>query len=207
MEIFKDRIAAGELLANRLRDIKADLVLGVPRGGVVVAAVVAKLLKLPLDIIVTRKIGAPGQEELALGAVDPDGEVIWDSDLLKQLGLKVNNLEFKVKEEKEELKRRERLYRQDRGSLDVSDKTAILIDDGMATGATILAAVRYLKRHGAKIILAVPVVSPEALEKVENEVNKSVVLEVPEYFQAVGQFYSQFEPVTDEEVIELLNGR
>lgn len=205
MKIFKDRQSAGKLLADRLKDTKADLVLGIPRGGVVVAAKIARDLKLSLDIVVTRKIGAPGQEELALGAVDPDGEVVWDHELLKQLELKIENLKLKIEDEMEELKRREQLYRQGRGTLDVSGKTVILTDDGMATGATTLSAVKYLKRHGAKIILAVPVASQEALGRAKNEVENSVVLETPEYFQAVGQFYHQFEPVTDEEVIQLLN--
>ena len=204
MEIFKDRIAAGELLANRLKGEKADIVLGIPRGGVVVAAKLAKDLNLPFDIIVTRKIGAPFQEELALGAVDPDGQVVWDNQLLKQLELKISNLKFKIEDEMEELKRRETAYRQGRKPLDVENKAVILTDDGMATGSTTLAAVKYLKRHGAKIILAIPVTSSDALKKVENEVDSSVILQIPEYFQAVGQFYEQFESVTDEEVIQLL---
>lgn len=207
MKIFKDRQAAGELLANRLKDIKADLVLGIPRGGVVVAAKIAKNLNLPLDIVVTRKIGAPGQEELALGAIDPDGEVVWDDELLRQLNPPAGGLKLKIASEMEELKRREKLYRQGKGVLDVLGKTVILVDDGIATGATTLSAVKYLKRHGARIILTVPVASQDALRKVEGEVDQSVVLETPEYFAAVGQFYHQFEAVTDEEVVQLLNGR
>lgn len=204
MKIFKDRIAAGQLLANRLENTKADLVLGIPRGGVVVAAKVAKDLNLPLDIVVTRKIGAPGQEELALGAVDPDGEVVWDNELLAQLDPPAGGLKLKIEEAKEEIQRREKLYRQGRSPLDVSGKTVILTDDGMATGSTILAAVKYLKRHGAKIILAMPVTSSDALKKVEREVESSVILEIPEYFAAVGQFYQQFEAVPDAEVVQLL---
>lgn len=207
MKLFKDRQAAGKLLAKRLQGMKADLVLGIPRGGVVVAEQVARSLKLPLDIIVTRKIGAPNQEELALGAVDPDGKVVWDNQLLKQLEFKIENLKFKIEEELKEIKRREKLYRQDRKELDVSGKTVVLVDDGMATGATTLSAARFLKRHQAKVILAVPVASQSALEKVKNEVEQMVVLQIPVYFQAVGQFYHQFEPVTDEEVIQYLDGR
>ncbi|MDD5416338.1 MAG: phosphoribosyltransferase family protein [Candidatus Daviesbacteria bacterium] len=204
MKIFKDRQSAGKLLTERLKNIKADLVLGIPRGGVVVAAEVARQLNLPLDIIVTRKIGAPNQEELALGAVDPDGEVVWDQELLDELKIKPEDLKQKIGTEIKELKRREKLYRQGRSSLDISGKTVILTDDGMATGSTTLAAVKYLKRHEVKVILAVPVASQEALDKVENEVGKLVVLEIPEYFQAVGQFYQQFLPVSDEEVIQLM---
>lgn len=198
MKIFKDRIVAGQLLAKRLKNIPADLVLGIPRGGVVVASEIAKSLKLPLDIIITRKIGAPNQEELALGAVDPDGEVVWEEG-------SVDDLKKEVQKALQELKRREKLYRQGRTELDISGKTVILADDGMATGLTILSAIKYLQRHGAKIMLAVPVASKEALEKVTDEVEKKVVLEIPSYFQAVGQFYRQFLPVSDKEVVELLS--
>lgn len=198
MKIFKDRIAAGKLLAKRLKNIRADLVLGIPRGGVVVASEIAKSLKLPLDIIITRKIGAPNQEELALGAVDPDGEVIWEEGL-------VDDLKKEVQKALQELKRREKLYRQGRKELDISGKTVVLADDGMATGLTALSAIKYLKRHEAKVILAMPVVSQGALRKVADEVEKKVVLEIPSYFQAVGQFYQQFLPVSDKEVVELLS--
>lgn len=191
-------------MVERLKNIKADLVLGIPRGGVVVAAKIANELNLPLDIVVTRKIGAPGQEELALGAVDPDGEVVWDQELLDELKIKPEDLKQKIGTEIKELKRREKLYRQGRPSLDISGKTVILTDDGMATGSTTLAAVKYLKRHGAKIILAIPVTSSDALRKVEEDVEDSIILEIPEYFQAVGQFYHEFEAVSDEEVIQLL---
>ncbi len=204
MEIFKDRIAVGELLANRLKHTKADIVLGIPRGGVVVASVVARQLNLPLDIIVTRKIGAPFQEELALGAVDPDGEVVWDQELLDELKIKPEDLKQKIDAEMKELKRREKLYRQGRAPLNVSGKTVILTDDGMATGSTTLAAAKYLKRHGAKIILAIPVTSSDALKKIEDSVESSVILQIPGNFQAVGQFYHKFEPVSDEEVIQYL---
>lgn len=204
MRIFKNRQSAGELLAVKLKDIQADLVLGIPRGGVLVAAKLAKGLNLPFDIIVTRKIGAPSQEELALGAVDPDGQVVWDESLLVQLNPPAGGLKFKIDEAKEEIKRREKLYRGDRGSQEVQGKIVILVDDGMATGSTALAAVRYLKRHGARVILAMPVTSSDALAKVEKEVESNVVLEIPKNFAAVGEFYDQFEPVTDGEVVELL---
>ncbi len=209
MEIFKDRKSAGKLLAARLERTKADLILGIPRGGVVVAVQIAKDLNLPFDIIVTRKIAAPAQEELALGAIDPDGQIVWDQELLDELKIKPEDLKQKIDTEGKELKRREELYRQGKPSIDVSGKTIILTDDGMATGSTILAATKYLVRHGAKVILAVPVASSSALKRVEGLVEKSVVLEKPENFTAVGQFYHQFEPVTDQEVIYLLqqNGR
>ncbi len=193
MKIFKDRQSAGKILANRLKNTKAELVLGIPRGGVVVAKEVAEAINLPLDVVITRKIGAPNQPELALGAVDPDGEVVG-----------VENLKLKIDDEMQEIKRREELYRQGRGRLEVQDRIVILVDDGMATGATTLAAVRYLKRHGAKVILAVPVAPQEAVDKIRSEVDEAIFLEIPEYFQAVGQFYQSFDPVSDEEVVQYL---
>lgn len=192
MKIFKDRKAAGKILAARLENIKADFVLGIPRGGVVVASEVAKKLNLPLDVIVTRKIGAPNQPELALGAIDPDKVVVGEGEA--------------IEEEWKELKRREELYTHTRSHLSrLKGKKAILVDDGIATGATALAAVRYLKRHGAKIILAVPVASQEAVERLKKEADQVIVLNIPEFMNAVGQFYTEFLPVSDQEVIQLLN--
>lgn len=201
MKIFKDRKAAGKLLAKHLKQYKLKkntIVLGIPRGGVVVAAEVAKKLKLPLDIIVTRKIGHPAQPELAIGAVDADGQVIWDNKLLSQL-------EFKIDDELKEIRRREKEYRQKKEPFQVKNKIVILVDDGIATGSTTLAAVNYLKKHQAKkVILAVPVASQEAAEKLSQQADELIILETPDYFQAVGQFYQQFEPVEDNEVIKLL---
>lgn len=195
MKIFKDRQAAGKLLAQRLKNIEADLVLGIPRGGVVVAKEVAKELNLPLDVVITRKIGAPNQPELALGAVDPDGQVVWETEDLKL------NTENEIKE----IKRRESLYRQGKEPFELEDKAVILVDDGIATGATVLSAIKYLKRHGAKVIMAVPVASQEALEKIKDDCEEILSLHTPEYFQAVGQFYQEFEPISDEEVVQYLN--
>lgn len=208
MKIFRDRKSAGKLLAEKLEKYKGrnnTIVLAIPRGGVVVAAQVAKDLNLPLDIVVTRKIGAPYQQELALGAVDGDGEVVWDQELLEQLQLKIENLKFKIDDELEEIKRRERLYRQVKELLDVKDKTVILVDDGIATGATILSAVKYLRRHKAKkIVLATPLASKESVQVLEPLVEKVKILHIPVPFQSVGQFYQNFLPVSDQEVIQLL---
>lgn len=213
MKIFKDRKSAGKLLAKRLqgyRGVQGTIVLGIPRGGVVVAAEIAKQLQLPFDIIVTRKIGHPNQPELALGAVDPDGEVVWDQDIVREFG----EVRETVRNEIEEIKRREREYRHARPGLArlMKGKRVILVDDGIATGATTLAAVKYLKRHNAeKVILAVPVASREAVDRIVRELGEFgevIVLETPQYFRAVGQFYQNFEEVSDEEVIQYLrNGR
>lgn len=209
MMLFKDRQSAGKILAKRLnkyRNQKDVLVLGIPRGGVVVAHKLAKTLNLPLDIIVTRKIGAPMQKELALGAVDSDGMVVWSRDLIDEQGILTEDLESIVGEEVEEIRRREKVYRGTRKPLEVKGRIIILADDGIATGATTISAINYLKRHEAKkLVLAVPVASIDAKEKLSKIADELVILETPQYFQAVGQFYQEFKEVTDEEVIQLLS--
>ena len=209
MKIFKNRQSAGKLLAKRLRHFFNDrgtIVLGIPRGGVVVASAVAESLGLPLDIIVTRKIGAPMQPELALGAVDPDGEVVGEFGSASR---RIGDLGEIIEKEVEEIKRREEVYRQGRDHLNMENKVVILVDDGIATGATTLAAINYLKRHKArKVILATPVAAKESVDRVRREIGKMgeiIVLEKPEYFEAVGQFYQEFLPVSDQEVIKYLN--
>lgn len=206
--LFKDRRQAGEMLAQRLQQYsysKDTLVLAIPRGGVVVAAEIAKKLNLPLDIVVTRKIGSPTQPELALGAVDPNGDVVWDEKLLGDLGLKIDDLRSEVENQLEEIKRREKLYRQGKSFLNIQGKSVILVDDGIATGATVIAAVKYLKKlKVAKIILAVPVAVADVAEEIDEFIDEKVILEVPDYLGAVGSFYQNFEPVEDEEVIKLL---
>lgn len=206
MKIFKDRESAGKILAQRLKSIKADLVLGIPRGGVVVAKEVARELNLPLDVLVVRKIGAPMQEELALGAVDPDGETVWEENLLGEVGIRREGLGDAIRNEWKEVKRREDVYRAGKADLNVENKRVILVDDGIATGATTLAAVSYLKRHKAKVVLAIPVAAEEAVNKIKPQVDEAIFLEIPEYFQAVGQFYHQFPQISDQEVVQLLNG-
>lgn len=214
MKLFKDRKSAGQLLSKHLKKYKAKentIVLAIPRGGVVVAYQIAKKLKLPLDIIITRKIGAPAQPELALGAVDADGNVIWDERLLQDTGFKKDELNPIINSEVDEIKRRESVYRLGKNPLNLTGQTVILVDDGIATGSTTLAAVNYLKKHRVKkVILAVPVASQDTKIKVLNKLGKFgevIVLETPDYFQAVGQFYYEFEPVTDQEVVQLLNGK
>lgn len=209
MKIFKDRQSAGKLLAERLKQYthgRGIIVLGIPRGGVVVACEIAKQLNLPLDIVITRKIGAPMQKELALGALDPDGEVTWETDLLEDLRVKIYDLREEVKRQIEEIKRRDKLYRGNKKPLNIEGRTIILADDGVATGSTVLSAVRHLKRHQTKqVILAVPVASRESLEKIIKEVDEVEVLYVPPILGAVGQFYQNFQEVSDQEVIQLLN--
>jgi len=206
---FYDRADAGKQLAEALSFLKgrADLlVLAVPRGGVVVGAQVARALDAPLDVIIARKIPAPGNPELAIGAVTADGALVLDNDLVERLGVSEQYIETATAREQAEIERRLRAYRNNRPPVQVAGKTVVLVDDGVATGATTLAAIRSLRRQPLReLILAVPVGPPETITLLEREVDRVVVLETPEPFWAVGVFYEQFEQTTDAEVIELLN--
>lgn len=208
MIIFKDRKAAGIILADKLLEYKAAsdvLILCIPRGGIVVGKEIAKKLKLPLDVVITRKIGAPHQPELSLGAVDPDGDVIWEKRLLDDLRFKINDLRLKIQEEKQEIKRREKLYRKGKKELNVVGKTIILVDDGVATGATMLSALHYLKRKRAKkVIIVVPVGAADAVAKIGSETDEIVVPFVESDFGSVGSYYKDFTEVSDNEVVYLM---
>ena len=202
---------------RRLHDI---LVLGIPRGGVVTAYAVAKTLKVPLDVIVTRKIGAPNQPELAIGAVGPEGVVILDNKLIEELGVEDKWLKKEIRAQRLEVSRRMKKFRvglsdlkltaKRQASLILKLKTVVLVDDGIATGATVEAGIKYLTLRQAqgggpkKIILAVPVAPKDTAERFRNLVDKVIVLETPPNFYAVGQFYQDFPQVTDEEVVQLL---
>jgi len=205
--LFKNRAAAGRRLAERLagEDLPNGLVLGIPRGGVVVAAAIARALGLPLDIIVPRKIGAPRNPEVAVGAVTQDGTAIYNDSLLRRMHLEPGDLEPQVEREIREIERRMTLYRGSRVPPDLAGRTVVLVDDGIATGYTVLAALRSLRGAGAhKIVLAVPVAPLETLEQLSPEVDRIICLESPEDFYAVGQFYLDFRQTTDQEVIDLL---
>lgn len=205
--MFRDREEAGRRLADRMADdsFPDGLVLGIPRGGVAVAAPLAERLGLPLDIIIPRKVGAPQNPEVAVGAVTEDGTVIWDRTLLARLGLDEGDLVPRIRKEIEEIKRRSALYRGGRGQRGYAGKTVILVDDGVATGSTILAALRSIRKGKPRaVVLAVPVAPPDTLERLSREVDRVVCLESPAEFYAVGQFYREFPQTTDDEVISLL---
>lgn len=204
MEVFKDRTDAGKKLADKLADLKDAnaIVLGLPRGGVVVAREVASALALPLDIIVTRKIGAPGNPEYAIGAIDIDGNGVFNES--ETASVDKAWLDKEVEKEKQEAARRWREYRGTRGPLELAGKTAIIVDDGIATGLTVKAAVRYAKKLGAtKTIVAVPIAPPSVVKELARE-SEIRTLATPEFFWAVGQFYEDFPQTTDEEVVALL---
>lgn len=208
---FRDRIDAGQKLALVLSEFagKADtVVVALPRGGVVVGSEIADVLKLPLDIVVPRKIGFPGNPEFAIGAVAEEGEGIFDHEIIRQFGIPWKYIEEEIDKGRREAKRRLVLFRGENPPLDLREKTVILVDDGIATGATMRAAVLTLRKRGAaQIVVAVPVAASDSLARIEKEADRLVVLYAPDIFHAVGQFYAAFDQTTDEEVIELMRAK
>jgi predicted phosphoribosyltransferase len=192
----------------RARGIGGDdsLVLGIPRGGVVTAAEVARVLGLPLDVALARKVGAPGNPELAIGAVGPDGSAVIDEDLARRVGATEEWLGHAVEAEQHEVAERQRRFRGDRPPLDVAGREAIVVDDGVATGSTAVAVGRWLAGAGARHrVLAVPVAPPQTSERLAHAYDDVVVLATPPAFFAVGEFYTDFRQVTDDEVRQLLH--
>ena len=205
--LFRDRQDAGRRLAERLAPLRGEdpVVVGLPRGGVPVAFEVAIALGAPLDVLVVRKLGVPVQPELAMGAIGEEGVLVLNAELVGALGLERDEVEAVVAREEAELARRVSLYRGGRAPVPVRDRTVILIDDGIATGSTALAAARILRERGARrVVLAVPVGPPDAARRFGSEVDDYVCLEAPEWFFAVGGCYERFGQTTDEEVRELL---
>lgn len=205
--LFKDRKDAGQKLADLLlsyKDKKNCTVLALPRGGVIVAYEIAKILKLPLDIVVPRKIGAPFNEELAIGAISGDAR-FFDEALIAEFNVSQEYLKRTIAFEKKEMERRKTLYRQGRPPLKVAGQEILLIDDGVATGATMKAAIKDLKQQGAaKIIVAIPVGPPSTVFELKEMVFDVFTLFTPTNFMAIGQFYESFEQTCDEEVINAL---
>jgi putative phosphoribosyl transferase len=206
---FRDRSDAGQKVAEALAAYanRPDvIVLGLPRGGVPIAYEVACAVHAPLDIFLVRKLGVPGYEELAMGAISSGGVRVLNEDVIRGLGIPQEEIEAVVSEEQQELERRARAYRDDRPLPDVREKTVILIDDGLATGATMKAAVAALRQlHPSRIVVAVPVAARETCRELAPEVDEIVCLATPEPFHAVGLWYEQFSQTTDEEVHDLLD--
>ncbi len=202
--LFRDRQDAGRKLAwalNRFAGRDDVVVLGLPRGGVPVALEVARMLRAPLDVLVVRKLGVPGHEELAMGAIASGGARVMNDALVRQLGISEASIEHVARIEHEELTRRERAFRGTGPPLDVTDRTVIVVDDGVATGATMRSAVASLKQAGAKrVVVAVPVAAVDAERLLRREADEVVCLGTPEPFLSVGQWYEEFGQTNDDEV-------
>ncbi len=207
--VFANRTEAGRELARHLRkyvDRDDVVVLGAPRGGVPVAFEIATALRLPLDIFVLRKLGVPGRQELGFGAIASGGVRIFDADTIQALGLTASEIKEVIQMEEWELERREHEYRGGRPPLHVAGLTVILVDDGIATGSSMRAAIHALRQmNPARIVLAVPVAPRSTCDRLSSEVDELICLDMPEPFFGVGQFYRDFSQVSDEEVTRLLD--
>lgn len=206
--MFVDRVTAGVQLVQRLRsyqDSHDAEVVGLARGGVVVAKAVADHLHLPLDVMVIKKISLPSNRELAIGAVAPDGVRFVDHTFAQSLNVSKSYLQEEVNHVSDLVQQKMQLYRKGKSPFSVTDKTIIIVDDGAATGATIQSAILWLKKKRAKhIVVALPVAPADVVEKLKSEVDDVVVLETPARFGAVGEFYEHFDQLEDNEVVQLL---
>src|SRR5438874_10183196 len=206
---FPDRAEAGRQLAEKLEKyagLDDVIVLGLPRGGVPVAYEVAKRLRAPLDVFIVRKLGVPGFEELAAGAIASGGVRVLNEDVMRSIPYAHEAIEAVTAKETTELERREQIYREGRPPPGLGGRIVILVDDGLATGATMRAAVKALKQRGAaKIVVAVPVGPPDTCRELAEEADETICLSAPAFFQAVGQHYEDFSQTSDEDVRDLLS--
>lgn len=208
--LFTDRHGAGRQLAARLLPLKQEspVVLALPRGGIPVGFEIARALHAPLDLVLVRKIGAPGEEELAIGAVAEGNppELVTDQVLIERLGVAPENVEVGEANALREIERRRRVYLGRREPVGLAGRTAIVVDDGIGTGATMLAVLRATRRRGpARVVLAVPVAPPDTLRRMSTEMDSIVCLHTAEAFLGVGQFYRDFRQIQDAEVVALLD--
>jgi predicted phosphoribosyltransferase len=205
--MFQNRRDAGRVLARivaKADDLHDAIVLGLARGGVPVAYEVACQLNLPLDVFIVRKLGVPGEEELAMGAVASGGTVVINPSIVHHLGISPEVVQAAIKREEIEMERRQRAYRDGHPPMRVEDRTAILVDDGLATGASMLAAARALRPRAERVIVAVPVAAENTCNELRSEVDDVICANTPEHFFAVGAFYRDFSQTTDQEVRSLL---
>lgn len=208
MFLFRNRQDAGQRLAQKLSNYVAQndvIVLALPRGGVGIGYEISKKLQLPLDVLLVRKIGVPGQEELAMGAIASGNIKVFNDDIIQALDISSDEIKEVIRREQLELKRRDQLYRGDHEFPDLKNKIVILVDDGIATGATMKAAIAAVKALGArKIIVATPVAALSTCKELQAKVDEIICLETPEPLYGIGMWYAEFPQLTDEEVIRML---
>lgn len=206
---FRDRADAGNLLAEKLAKdgYSPAIVLGIPRGGVILANIVAKKLDADFDIVIPRKLGAPENEELAIGAVMEDGTSYINRYLVNALRIPQDYIESEKARQTAEIMRRAAAYKKS-GGYRIAGKNAILVDDGIATGATVIASARWARKHcPSSLTVAVPVAPPQSVEVLEQEADSVIVLQMPRDFESVGQFYEEFAPVSDDQVMQVMRSR
>ena len=206
--MFDDRADAGRQLADLIEghDVEADIVLAIPRGGLPVGRAVADALAVPLDIVAARKLGAPGNPEFAIGAVASDGTVFLNDEYIDQLGVDESYVDDAIERERAAAQEKVDRYRGERPPLDLHDKTVVVVDDGVATGATTIACLRQIRAAGAaRVVLAVPVGPPDTIERLGAEADEVLCVETPPSFMAVGQFYASFTQVSDDEAMRYLD--
>jgi len=207
MVMFADRVDAGRRLTERLLTFRGEgtIILAIPRGGVVVGRVVAEQLGAELDIVIPRKMGAPGNPELAIGAVMHDGTMILNEDVLEMMDVPQSYIDEEKKKQMSEARRRMETYRRGKPYPSLKGRVVIIVDDGIATGATVAVAARWVKaQQPSRTVVAVPVGPPDSIKRLKNEADEVIYILAPAYFYAVGQFYDDFSQVEDEDVINLL---
>lgn len=205
--MFADRHAAGLLLLEKLSRYRGSdtVILGLARGGVVVASAIASGLEVSPEVLVVKKIPAPGESELALGALAPDGVSYVDWKFAQRLGVDEEYIKSQIRQLADQIKQKTLIYRKRKNPINVRDKTVVIVDDGVATGATLEAAIKWTrKKHARSVIAAIPVMPADTLGKIKPEVDELIVLETPGEFAAVGQFYKDFPQIEDSEVVQLL---
>jgi putative phosphoribosyl transferase len=209
--MFKNRLEAGEKLAQKLKIelpeevFKSAVYLMIPKGGIVVGSEIKKLLGIQLDYLITKKIPAPGNEEIVIGAVAEGGVVVWEEDVCKRLGVPLEYRQEIVKVKVNELERKEDFFRENKPLPDIKDKTIVIVDDGVATGSTIKAAIDVVRSFSPKeVIVAVPIIAREVLGEIKQKADKVIFLETPELFLSLSQFYQDFRVWTDEEIKKIL---
>lgn len=210
--MFKNRAEAGNLLAKKLKTelppevLKETVLLAIPRGGLVIGEQISKALSISLECLVTKKIPSPQEEELAIGAIGDGGVIVWEEELCRQLDVSVEYKQEIVKKKLVELEKKRNDYKRSGSYLSIKGKTVLIIDDGVATGATIKAAIKVVRNFSPKtVIVVVPVIAKESLDEIKKIADSVVYLEAPEVFLSLSEFYQEFEPVSDEEIGKILN--